>query len=76
MASASGSIYLEAATPLELLNAFMDAEMMSITYTLSSPEDTKKGEPTAKGKIGVPITIPRRTVSIKDKHGAPFCRRS
>ena len=42
MASASGSIYLEAATPLELLNAFMDAEMMSITYTLSSSEDDQE----------------------------------
>ena len=51
MASASGSIYLEAVTPLELLNAFMDAEMMSIAYTLYSSEDEKKGEPVAKGKL-------------------------
>jgi hypothetical protein len=56
MAFASGSIYLEAVTPLQLLNAFMDAEMMSITYTLYPAEGEKKAEPAAKGKVGIPIT--------------------
>jgi hypothetical protein len=72
MASASGSIYLEAVTPSELLNAFMDAEMVSITYTLSSPEDTKKGEPIAKGKIGVPITIPEGRYQLRTNTDQPF----
>lgn len=71
MASASGSIYLEAATPLELLNAFMDAEMISIAYTLSSPDD-KKSEPAAKGKIGVPITIPEGRYLLKTSTELPF----
>jgi hypothetical protein len=57
MASASGSVYLEAVTPLELLNAFMDAEMMSIAYALYSAEGERKREPMAKGKVGIPITV-------------------
>jgi hypothetical protein len=57
MASASGSVYLEAVTPLELLNAFMDAEMMSIAYSLYSPGGGRKSEPMAKGKVGIPITV-------------------
>jgi len=72
MATASGSIYLEAATPLELLNTFMDAEMVTITYTLSSPEDTKKGKPAMKGKIGVPITIPEGRYLLRTNTDQPF----
>ncbi len=73
MASASGSIYLEAATPLELLNAFMDAEMMSITYTLSA--DDKKSGPAAKGKIGVPITIEPGRYLLTTSTERPFSAR-
>jgi hypothetical protein len=72
MASASGSIYLEAVTPLELLNAFMDAEMMSIAYTLFSSEDEKKGEPVAKGKIGIPITIKEGQYLLRTNTEQPF----
>ena len=72
MASASGSIYLEAVTPFELLNAFMDAEMMSIAYTLSSSEDESKGEPAAKGKIGIPITIQEGRYLLRTNTELPF----
>ncbi len=72
MASASGSIYLEAVTPFELLNAFMDAEMMSIAYTLSSSEDDKKSEPVAKGKIGIPITIQEGRYLLRTDTELPF----
>ena len=72
MASASGSIYLEAVTPFELLNAFMDAEMMSIAYTLSSSEGDKKSEPVAKGKIGVPITIQAGRYLLRTNTERPF----
>jgi hypothetical protein len=72
MASASGSIYLEAATPLELLNAFMDAEMMSIAYTLSSREGDKESGPAAKGKIGIPLTIPEGRYLLRTNTEQPF----
>ena len=72
MASASGSVYLEAVTPLELLNAFMDAEMMSIAYTLYSAESQKKGEPMANGKVGVPITVKEGSYLLKTKTEQPF----
>ncbi len=72
MASASGSIYLEAATPAELLNAFMDAEMMSIAYTLSSSEGDKKSEPAAKGKIGIPLTIQEGRYLLRTNTERPF----
>jgi len=55
LATESGSIYLEAVTPLELLNAFMDAEMMSLTYGLYSLEPEKKNQLVAKGKIGISL---------------------
>jgi len=72
MASASGSIYLEAVTPLELLNAFIDAEMMSIAYTLSSAEDDQKSEPITKGKIGIPITIEEGRYRLRTNTEQPF----
>ena len=72
MASASGSVYLEAVTPLELLNAFMDAEMMSIAYTLYSAESQKKGEPMANGKVGVPIAVKEGSYILKTKTEHPF----
>ena len=72
MASASGSIYLEAVTPLQLLNAFMDAEMMSITYTLHSAEVEKKAEPAAKGKVGIPITTQEGHYLLKTETELPF----
>jgi hypothetical protein len=72
MASASGSIYLEAVTPLELLNAFMEAEMMSIAYTLSSLEGDKISEPVAKGKIGIPITIQEGRYLLRTNTEQPF----
>jgi hypothetical protein len=72
MASASGSIYLEAVTPLELLNAFMNAEMMSIAYTLSPAEDDQKNEPAAKGKIGIPITIQEGRYRLRTNTEQPF----
>ncbi len=72
MASASGSIYLEAVTPLELLNAFMDAEMMSIAYALHSSEDEKKERPSAKGKVGIPITVKEGQYLLKTVTEEPF----
>ena len=72
MAAASESVYLEAVTPLELLNAFMDAEMMSIAYTLYSAENQKKGEPMANGKVGVPITVKEGSYLLKTKTEQPL----
>ena len=57
LAEESGSAYLEAVTPIELLNAFMDAEMMSLTYGLYSLEPDKKNQLVAKGKIGIPVMV-------------------
>jgi hypothetical protein len=57
LATASGSIYLEAATPQELLSAFMDAEIMSFTYGLYSTEPDKKGQQITRGKVGIPLVI-------------------
>jgi hypothetical protein len=72
VASASGSIYLEAVTPLELLTAFMDAEMMSIAYALYSADAGKKGEPVAKGKVGVPLTLKEGSYLLKTETEQPF----
>ena len=72
MASASGSVYLEAVTPLELLNAFMDAEMMSVAYSLYSTEDRKKGGPVARGKVGVPITVKEGSYRLRTESEQPF----
>ena len=57
LATSSGSVYLEAITPQEILNAFMDAEMMSFTYGLYATEPNQKGQLVAKGKIGIPILV-------------------
>lgn len=57
LATSSGSAYLEAITPHELLNAFMDAEMMSFTYGLYATEPNQKGQLVAKGKVGIPILV-------------------
>ena len=72
MAAASGSVYLEAVTPLELLNAFMDAEMMSFAYGLYPAEAQKKGEPAATGKVGIPIIVREGRYLLKTKTEQPF----
>jgi hypothetical protein len=72
MASASGSIYLEAVTPLGVLNAFMDAEMMSIAYALYPAVSAQKNEPMAKGKVGVPITIKEGSYLLRTETEQPF----
>jgi len=55
LAAKSGSLYIEAMTPLELLNAFMDAELMSVRYGLYSSVDGKKQE-AFSGRVGIPIS--------------------
>jgi hypothetical protein len=65
LATESGSIYLEAVTPLELLNAFMDAEMMSLTYGLYSLEPDKKNQLVAKGKIGIALIAEGKRYLLK-----------
>jgi hypothetical protein len=57
LATESGSIYLEAVTPSELLNAFMDAELMSLPYGLYSLENDKRNQLVAKGRIGLSLTV-------------------
>jgi len=57
LATSSGSVYLEAATPQELLNAFIDAELMSFTYGLYSTETDKKGQLVARGRVGIPLMV-------------------
>jgi hypothetical protein len=72
LATASGSAYLEAVTPHELLNAFMDAEMMSFTYGLYSTESDKKGQLMAKGKVGIPLTIDEGKYLLRTDTEKPF----
>lgn len=72
LATASGSVYLEAVTPHELLNAFMDAEMMSFTYGLYSTESDKKGQRMAKGKVGIPLMIEEGKYLLRTDTEKPF----
>lgn len=72
LATASGSASLEAATPQELLNAFMEAEMMSFTYGLYSTEPDKKGQLIARGKVGIPLTIEEGKYLLRTDTEKPF----
>lgn len=72
LATQSESIYLEAATYLEILNAFMDAEMMSITYGLYTLERNKKDQLVAKGKIGVSLMVEEGRYLLKTETEQPF----
>lgn len=72
LATASGSVYLEAVTPNELLNAFMDAEMTSFTYGLYSTELDKKGKQVAKGKVGIPLMIEEGKYFLRINTEKPF----
>jgi hypothetical protein len=72
LATQSGSIYLEAVTSLELLNAFMDAEMMSITYSLYALESNKKDQLVAKGRIGVTLLVEDGRYLLKTDTEQPF----
>ncbi len=71
LASQSGSAYLEAVTSGELLNAFMDAEMMSLTYGLYALEG-KKDQPVARGKVGVSIVVEEGRYLLKMETEQPF----
>jgi len=57
LASESGGISLEAVTPQELLSAYMDAEMMSLTFGLYAVEGGSRGQRVANGKVGVPLSV-------------------
>ena len=72
LATESGSIYIEAVTPLELLNAFMDAEMMSLTYGLYSLEPNKKNQLVAKGKMGISLMVEDGRYLLKIETEQPF----
>jgi len=72
LATASGSVYLEATSPHELLSAFMDAEIMSFTYGLYSTEPDKKGQVVAKGKVGIPLTIEEGKYLLRTDTEKPF----
>ncbi len=72
LATESGSVYLEAVTPLELTNAFIDAEMMSLTYGLYSLEPSKKNQLVAKGKIGIPLMVEEGRYLLKTETERPF----
>ncbi|MDI7259583.1 MAG: hypothetical protein QME90_06655 [Thermodesulfobacteriota bacterium] len=72
LATASGSVYLEAASPHELLSAFIDAEIMSFTYGLYSTEPDKKGQVVAKGKVGIPLTIEEGKYLLRTDTEKPF----
>jgi len=72
LATASGSVYLEAATPQELISAFMDAEIMSLTYSLYSTEPDRKGQQIAKGKVGIPLTIDEGKYLLRTDTEKPF----
>lgn len=72
LATSSGSVYLEAATPQELLSAFMDAEIMSFTYGLYATASEKKGERVAKGKVGIPLTIEEGKYLLRTDTEKPF----
>ncbi len=71
LATESGSAYLEAATSGELLNAFMDAEMMSIAYGLYALEG-KRDQPVARGKVGVSIMVEEGRYLLKTETEQPF----
>ncbi len=72
LATASGSASLEAATPHELLNAFMEAEMMSFTYGLYSTETDKKGQLMANGKVEIPLMIEEGKYLLRTDTDKPF----
>jgi hypothetical protein len=72
LATESGSIYIEAVTPLELLNAFMDAEMISLTYGLYSLEPNKKNQLVAKGKMGISLMVEDGRYLLKIETEQPF----
>ena len=72
LAKESDSAYLEAVTPLELLNVFMDAEMMSLTYGLYSLDPDKKNKPVAKGKIGISLMVEEGRYLLKTDTEQPF----
>jgi hypothetical protein len=72
LAKESGSASLEATTPLELLNAFMDAEMMSLTYGLYPLEGDKKNQPAATGKIGISLMAEEGKYLLKTNTEQPL----
>lgn len=72
LATSSGSVYLEAATPQELLSAFMEAEIMSFTYGLYSTEPEKKGQRMAKGKVGIPLMVEEGRYLLRTDTEKPF----
>lgn len=72
LATSSGSVYLEAATPQELLSTFIDAEIMSFTYGLYSTEPEKKGRQIVKGKLGIPLTIEEGKYLLRTDTEKPF----
>ncbi len=72
LATESGSIYLEAVTPVELLNAFMDAEIMSLTYGLYSLEQAKKDQLVARGKTGISLMVEDGRYLLKTETEKPF----
>ncbi len=72
LATASGSAYLEAVTPQELLNAFMDAEMMSFSYGLYSTESQKRGQLVARGKVGIPLIVEEGKYLLRTDTEKPF----
>ena len=72
LAKESDSAYLEAMTPLELLDVFMDAEMMSLTYGLYSLDPDKKNKPVAKGKIGISLMVEEGRYLLKTDTEQPF----
>lgn len=71
LATESGSAYLEAVTSSELLNAFMDAEMMSLTYGLYALEG-KNDQPVTRGKAGVSIMVKEGRYLLKTETEQPF----
>jgi hypothetical protein len=72
LATASGSVSLEAATPQDLLNAFMEAEMMSFTYGLYSTASDKKGQLMARGKVGIPLMAEEGKYLLRTDTETPF----
>jgi len=72
LATESGSIYLEAVTPSELLNAFMDAELMSLPYGLYSLENDKRNQLVAKGRIGISLTAEEGRSLLRTDTEHPF----
>ena len=72
LATLSGSIYLEAITPQELLHAYMDAELMSFTYGLYSVEPHQKSRLIAAGKVGIPLMIEEGRYLLRTDTETPF----